>query len=308
MWGFEPLDGPEVTLQTAGDWHWQQAPSGAADGHLVLTGAASGCVSEVSVTAPGAAPKPAEWKASGEHEISVALPPQGQQPVTLTIAGPEGTPPASITVAPPARAPQPVATIIARGSDRPHADQANGLEITLGSPDAIPADTRLSFTLKAQGKERFDRHDSVEVATAKDDASVKLALGSGLTLVDPGVMIASLTPAQALGASAFGPLHARLVRGGVAGEWLPVGTLVRLPRLRQVSCAAAAPAPCTLQGEGLYLLASVAGRQDFDGAANVPEGFPGGSLSVPHPGSDGVLYLRLHDAPEIVNRVTVRAP
>lgn len=308
MWGFEPLDGPEVTLQTAGDWHWQQGPSGAADGHLVLTGATSGCVSEVSTATPGGKPKPVEWKASGEHEISVALPPQGQQPLTLTIAGPEGTPPASITLAPPAKAPQPVATIIARGSDRPHADPANALEITLGSPDAIPADTRLSFTLKAQGKERFDRHDSVEVATAKDDASVKLSLGSGLTLVDPSVMIASLTPAQALGGSAFGPLHARLVRGGVAGDWLPVGTLVRLPRIRQVTCSAAAPAPCTLQGEGLYLLASVSARQDFDGAANVPEGFPGGSLSVPHPGVDGVLYLRLHDAPEIVNRVTVKLP
>jgi hypothetical protein len=57
-----------------------------------------------------------------------------------------------------------------------------------------------------------------------------------------------------------------------------------------------------LSGEGLYLLASVSARPDFEEAASVPEGYPGSSLSVPHPAPDGALFLRLHDAPEIVNK------
>ncbi|WP_241127650.1 hypothetical protein [Novosphingobium terrae] len=310
MWGYDAFTGPEVTLQSAGSWQWQANGAPKGDGQMLLTGAPASCVTGVTVTPANGAAAPVVWKADGEHGLAVTLPATSgkPEPVTLTILGPEGTHPASITVEP-VRQVQPVAQITAHSSEPIHPEPGVALELSLNSPDEIPADTRLSFTLKAREKEHFSPRDQVEVATVNGDASAKLAFGSGLTLVDQGILVANLTPAQALGASAFGPLRARLLRGGVAGEWMSLGMLVRLPKLRQVTCPAAPPTasatPCSLSGEGLYLLASVAAKQDFDGAVSVPEGYPGFTIKVPHPAPDGTLFLRLHDAPEVVNRLRV---
>lgn len=306
QWGFDAFTGPEVTLQTAGAWRWKPDGDLKGDGQLLLTGAPAACVS--GVTAHGVA-APLAWKASGEHELAITLPPSPgkAEPVTLAILGPEGTPPASLTVEP-AKVVQPMAQITAHSSEPLHPQQDGTLDLSLSNPDEIPADARLSFTLKARDKDRFGAHDQVEVATVNGEASTKLGFGSGLTLVDQGLVVANLTPAQALGASAFGPLRARLLRGGVAGDWMNLGTLVRLPRVKQVTCPADPAAPCSLNGEGLYLLASIAARQDFDSAVSVPEGYPGFTLKVPRPAADGTLYLRLHDAPEVVNRLKVAGP
>ena len=38
---------------------------------------------------------------------------------------------------------------------------------------------------------------------------------------------------KALGTSAFGPLRYRMVSSGVAGDWRPLATVVRLPVLRK---------------------------------------------------------------------------
>jgi hypothetical protein len=175
--------------------------------------------------------------------------------------------------------------------------------IILDSPDEIPADAPLSFTLKAPGPQSFTGRETVEISTADGDAVARLTLGNGLVRVDAGVMVASLIPALGLGQSAFGPLRARLVRGGVAGEWLNLGTLVRLPRLKQLTCPANPAASCMLTGDGLYLLASVSVTRDFDRPVSVAEGYPGFSLAVPHPATRDGLFVRLHDAPEVVNHM-----
>ena len=305
MWGFEPFEGPEVTLQTAGGGQWQPTAAGKSDGRQLLTGAPAACVSAVMVSTAHGGTQLASWKVHDLREIAITLPAMGekQEPVTLAIVGPEGTVPARVTIAPPAKALPPVAQIIARSSEPPHADQAQPVAIVLGSPDEISADSRLSFTLKASGKELFTGHETVEIGTADGDDAVKLALGTGLTRVDSAAMVASLIPTQALGASAFGPLRARLVRGGVAGDWLNLGTLVRLPRLEQFTCPSDPSLACTLTGDGLYLLASISTKPDFDNATSVPEGYPGFTLAVPRPAADGIVFMRLHDAPEVVNRM-----
>jgi hypothetical protein len=306
QWGFDAFTGPEVTLQSAGGWQWKPDGEPKGDGQLLMTGAPAACVSGVTMAPAHGSAAPVAWKPSGERGLAVTLPPSPgkAEPVTLAILGPEGTPAASITVEP-AKVVQPVAQITAHSSEPPHATQDGTLGLSLSNPDEIPADARLSFTLKARGDEHFGAHDLVEVATVNGEASTRLGFGNGLTLVDQGLVVANLMPAQALGASAFGPLRARLLRGGVAGDWMSLGTLVRLPRLKQVTCPADPAAPCSLSGEGLYLLASIAARQDFDGAVSVPEGYPGFTLKVPRPAADGTLYLRLHDAPEVVNRLRV---
>jgi hypothetical protein len=305
MWGFDTFTGPDVALATPGDWHWQRKEPGKDDTPLLLSGAASACVAAVSVTAPHGKPQPVSWKVEAPDEIAVALPP-GQdrhESLTIGIEGPPGTAPATLTVAPPARALPPVARIIAKVSEPPAPDATAVPAIVLDDADEIPANARLSFTLKTEPGEHFTGHEAVEVGTPGSEATVRLTVGNGLTIVDPRVMVASLTPAQALGGSAYGPLRARLMRGDVAGDWLGVGTLVRLPRLKALDCPTNPASGCTLRGDALYLLASVSAKREFDNATSVAEGYPGSTLAVPRPGAAATLFVRLHDAPEVINRV-----
>jgi len=309
MWGFAPFDGPTVTLAVPGDWRWQRKDQGKDDATLVLTGGAAACIATITVAQGHAKPQAVTWKTVAPDEIALSLPAVADrhEPQVITIAAPDGTAPATLTVAPPARPQPPTAHIAARFSDKTPGDAApaRSPQLVLDSPDEIPAGARLSFTLKAEPGQHFTGHEVVEVGAGGSDATDRLTVGDGLTLVDPTVLVASLVPAQALGSSAYGPLRARLVRGDVAGDWLGVGTLVRLPRLRALECPADPAAACTLHGEALYLLASLAATREFDNAASVPDGYPGSNLTVMHPGHAGTLYVRLHDAPEVINRIVI---
>jgi hypothetical protein len=51
---------------------------------------------------------------------------------------------------------------------------------------------------------------------------------------------------------------------------------------------------------------SVSSDVDFAHAVDVPDGFPGYSLPVPHPVND-VLYVKLRDDPTVVSRATLNA-
>jgi hypothetical protein len=48
----------------------------------------------------------------------------------------------------------------------------------------------------------------------------------------------------------------------------------------------------------------VAADPQFHNAVQVPDGFPGNTLPVPHP-TTGELYVRLRDDPAIVNAATL---
>jgi hypothetical protein len=50
---------------------------------------------------------------------------------------------------------------------------------------------------------------------------------------------------------------------------------------------------------------SIAQDQQFTHSVQVPDGFPGRMLPVPHPGDDGQLYVKLRDDPSVVNLVTL---
>jgi hypothetical protein len=106
-----------------------------------------------------------------------------------------------------------------------------------------------------------------------------------------------------LGPSAFGPLRARVVQDGIAGDWLPVGTLVRLPVIRQLRCPddPAAPA-CELSGDNLFLIGPVSATPGFENPATIPSGYPGNSIQVPRPAGKS-LYVRWHDDPDGTGRL-----
>ncbi len=192
---------------------------------------------------------------------------------------------------------RPKATVIARSVT---AGPSSGLAVAIGGDAAISQDSRLTFSLRAEGM-RFSASDSVEIATL-DGLTTTVASGRGLTVQDARIAVASVEPGKVLGVSAHGPLRWRLVQDSVAGDWTPLTTLVRVPRVAGVACAEV----CTLTGTDLFLVESVAANAGFVDAARVPEGFTGGALKVPKP-VGGTLFLRLRDDAGVTATMAVKS-
>jgi hypothetical protein len=178
--------------------------------------------------------------------------------------------------------------------------------VHLGSPDDFPVERRLVFFLKSKSPETFPRDQKVEVAAADNSFHTTLSLKDGtLMLEDASTALAVVEPLAKFGSSAFGPVQARAISAdGVAGEWLSLGTLVRLPGFKELRCPRGVSKPCMLVGSNLFLARSIASSPDFDNAVDVPPDFTGTQLSVPHP-VNGVLYLKLRDDPETVQTLAL---
>jgi hypothetical protein len=177
--------------------------------------------------------------------------------------------------------------------------------ILLANQGELPQNARLTFSMRAQLPRIFAHDEKIEIATADESFSTSLSLANGgITLESANVALATLDPAKAFGSSAFGPLQFRVLANGVAGEWQPLATLVRLPALKDLKCPTTAELACKLSGSNLYLLDSVSGDAQFSHPVRVPDGFPGNTLTIPHP-TDGQLYVKLRDDPSVVHRATL---
>ncbi len=200
--------------------------------------------------------------------------------------------------------PRPKVTLIGK-SIEPAASSATS-QIQLVDQDELQQNSLLTFSIHAEIPAAFTGNEKLEVATEQGSFLTTLTLANGLTLEDSQVALATLDTGKAFGSSAFGPLRFRIVEDGVAGEWQPLATLVRLPIFRKIQCAAGPTKPCKLTGSKLYLVSSIANNPQFDQPVQVPEGFPGYALSVPPP-VNGQLYVKLHDDPAVVNPVVFPA-
>jgi hypothetical protein len=178
--------------------------------------------------------------------------------------------------------------------------------VQFGSADDLPVEGRLVFFLKSVVPDTFPRDEKVEVAAddGSFDTTLKLADGS-LMLEDAHTAVGSLEPLSRFGSSAFGPVHVRAISAdGTAGDWQPLGTLVRLPGFTSLRCPKSPAKPCLLSGSDLFLASSLAATPDFADPIDVPLEFTGTELPVPHP-VDGVLYLKLRDDPATVQTLTL---
>jgi hypothetical protein len=209
----------------------------------------------------------------------------------------------TITVNTSISAPRPRVTLIGKSvQTSTSSDESN---ISLGNTDELPQDAKLTFSVRAQAPATFVRDEQIEVAMADESASTALSIANGgITLENSKVAVATLDPTKALGSSAFGPLLFRTLVNGVAGDWQPLATLVRLPTLQELKCPATAELACKLSGANLFLVDSVSSEADFTHAVQVPDGFPGYSLPVPHP-NNGLLYVKLRDDPTVISRATL---
>ena len=178
--------------------------------------------------------------------------------------------------------------------------------VHMGNADDVPLGARLVFFLKSVVPQSFPRNENIEVAAADGSFRTVLSLADGsLLLEDSTTALGTVEPLARFGASAFGPLRARaLAANGVAGDWMPLGTLVRVPAFKELRCTHAVAKPCTLTGSNLFLATSVSATEDFANATEIPPDFTGGQLVVPHPAS-GVLYLKLRDDPQTVQTLTL---
>jgi hypothetical protein len=178
--------------------------------------------------------------------------------------------------------------------------------ILLADPHELPQDARLIFSVRARLPASFAYDEVIEVATADETATTTLSLAGGsITLERSSVAVAVLDAALAFGPSVFGPLKFRVTLAGSAGDWQPLATLVRLPVLADLRCPATPELACKLSGAKLFLVDSLSVDRQFTHPVPVPDGFPGYTLPIPQP-TDGRLYLKLRDDPDVVNPVTVQ--
>jgi hypothetical protein len=178
--------------------------------------------------------------------------------------------------------------------------------VQLGSPDDLPIDERLVFFLRSVVPATFPRNEKIELASEDMGFNTTLTLSDGsLMLENSDTAVASLEPLDRFGSSAFGPVRVRAVSAdGAAGDWLPLGTFVRLPGFKELRCPRALSKPCILSGTNLFLAESFSSTSSFDNTTDVPQEFTGTQLVVPHP-VNGVLYLKLRDDPATVQALTI---
>ena len=182
---------------------------------------------------------------------------------------------------------------------------ANDSNIQLANEDELPQDARLRFSVRTVSPAAFAFDHKIEVATVDESFSTTLTMtNGGITLEDSKVAVATLDPAKAFGPSAFGPLQFRVIANNVPGDWQRLATLVRLPMLKELKCPATADLACKLSGANLFLVDAVSSDAKFAHPVQVPDGFPGYSIPVPHP-TDGNLYVKLRDDPSVVNSTTL---
>jgi hypothetical protein len=178
--------------------------------------------------------------------------------------------------------------------------------VQLGKTDDLPVERRVVFFLKSKVPSNFPRDEKIEVSAADGSFKTVLALADGgLMLEDASTAMGMVDPLARFGPSAFGPVQVRAVSGdGVASDWLPLGTLVRMPSLRELRCPRAVSKPCTLTGANLFLATAISANESFDDATEVPADFSESQLTVPHP-TGGVLYVKLRDDPSTVQTMTL---
>jgi hypothetical protein len=239
------------------------------------------------------------------------LPMMAQDPVAAAALKPERIANAKVTltdgrvltVTASVDAPRPRVNLIGK-SVQPSPSSLDS-KIQLADPGELPLDATLTFAVRMQSPGAFTRDESIEVATADGSYTTLLNFANGgMTLENAQVAVVSLNPAKAFGPSAFGLIQFRVNAKGIAGDWQPLANLVRLPVLGDLKCPATPDLACKLSGVDLFLIDSVSDDPQFTHPVQVPDGFLGTALPVPHP-TGGVLYVKLRDDPTVVNPTTL---
>lgn len=217
--------------------------------------------------------------------------------------------------------PRPQVDLLSKGvqHDESDGDPAVPPPVHLGSPNDLPLQRKLVFFLRSRVPSSFPRSEKIELAAVDGSFQTALSLADGsLMLEDAHTAVAVLDPMARFGASAFGPLQLRAVTAdGISGDWVPLGTLVRLPGFsagpgsKDLRCPRNPNKPCQLTGTNLFLITEVATTPDMANAIDIPGEFTGNVLTIPNisrsgaSGNSGTLYLRLRDDPGTIQTLNL---
>jgi len=215
--------------------------------------------------------------------------------------------------------PRPQVDLLSKGvqHDTSEGDPGAAPPVRLGSANDLPLQRKLVFFVRSRVPNNFPRTEKIELAAADGSFETTLSLADGsLILEDAKTAVAVIDPYARFGGSAFGPVQFRAVSAaGVTGDWVPLGTLVRLPGFsgdaasKDLRCPRNLNKPCQLTGNNLFLITEVAATSDMANAVEVPPEFTGNSLTVPnisHSGNGaGTLYIKLRDDPETVQTLNL---
>jgi hypothetical protein len=113
--------------------------------------------------------------------------------------------------------------------------------VHLVDPNELPVGSKVAFVLKTVAMPGFSRSAKVEVQSDDQTLHTTLEVSTGsLVLQDSSTILGSFDPLKSFGPSAFGKLQLRAIDGsGAPGDWIPLGTLVRVPVIASVKCARA---------------------------------------------------------------------
>jgi hypothetical protein len=113
--------------------------------------------------------------------------------------------------------------------------------VHLVDPNELPVGSKVTLVLKTMAAPGFSRADKVEVQSDDQTLHTTLEVSDGsLVLQDSSTMLGSFDPLKSFGPSAFGKLQLRAIdASGAPGDWIPLGTLVRVPVIASVKCARA---------------------------------------------------------------------
>jgi hypothetical protein len=208
--------------------------------------------------------------------------------------------------------PRPQVELLSKGIQREDSEQDNSTHMGNGAsnappapsnPNDLPLQRRLVFFLRSRVPANFARSEKIEIAST--DGS--------LILEDAHTAVAAIDPLARFGSSAFGPIQLRAVTAeGTTGDWVPVGTLVRLPGLKDLRCPRNPAKTCQLTGTNLFLITAVGSNPDMTNAVDVPSEFTGTTLTIPNVpktgtsgAMTGTLYVRLRDDPTAVQALSL---
>ena len=222
-------------------------------------------------------------------------------------------------------APRPQVELLSKGVQHDESENDPGAQqppVRLGSPNDLPLQRKLVLFLRTRVPNVFPRNEKIELASddsAEGSFQTTLSFADGsLMLEDAHTAVAVIDPLARFGPSAFGPVQLRAITAdGITGDWVPLGTLVRLPGFsgspasKELRCPRNQTKPCQLTGTNLFLITAVSPNPDMSNAVDVPEEFTGTALTVPNiarsgaNGATGTLYLRLRDDPNTVQTLNL---
>lgn len=202
------------------------------------------------------------------------------------------------------KAPRPLVALIEKSVQSSPSRETSNIKL---SDSEMPQDATLVFSVRAVSPPSFSSDAHIEIAVSSTSFSTDLAVkNGGVILENSHVAVVTFNPAKEFGSAAYGPLRFRVHDQAGTGDWQPLGYLVRLPALQNILCPSAVELACTLSGSNLFLIDSVSSDPRFLNPIQVPDGFLGSSMPVPHATSSS-LYLKLRDDPHAINVSTLTA-